>query len=302
LRVFSIHHAKNLGMTTWFTLLKETIASWSAHNAQRMGAALAYYTAFSLAPLVVMIVGVFGLLVGKDTIRAGIVEQVSTLVGEAGSKTVDAILSNPAQQKAGIWATSVGFVVLLIGASGMFTELQDSLNTIWEVRARGARWRLLIRKRLLSFAMVLAFGFLVLLSLGLSSGIAMLRFYASDWVSGADVIWENAHLAVLLVLVTLLFAAVFRYLPDTHIAWRDVWIGAGLTALLFILGKVLLGLYFRHSVFASAYGAAGSLLVMLAWVYYSAQIFFLGAEFTHVIARRRASREGRVLQESRKVP
>jgi membrane protein len=249
-----------------------------------------------------MIVGVFGLLVGKETVRSAIVEQVSALVGEAGSKTVDAILSNPAQQTAGIWATSVGFVVLLIGASGMFSELQDSLNTIWEVQSKGARWRLLIRKRLLSFAMVLAFGFLVLLSLLLSSGIAMLRAYASDWVPGAEVLWDNAHLAVLFVLVTVLFATVFRYLPDAHIDWRDVWIGAVLTALLFILGKVLLGLYFRHSLFASAYGAAGSLLVMLAWVYYSAQIFFLGAEFTHVCARRRASREGRLLQETRKIP
>lgn len=291
-------------MTTWFTLLKETIASWSAHNAQKMGAALAYYTAFSLAPLVVMIVGVFGLLVGKETVRSAIVEQVSALVGEAGSKTVDAILSNPAQQTAGIWATSVGFVVLLIGASGMFSELQDSLNTIWDVQAKGARWRLLIRKRLLSFAMVLAFGFLVLLSLILSSGIAMIRVYASELVvPGTEMIWDNAHLLVLFALVTVLFAAFFRYLPDAHVHWRDVWIGAVLTALLFILGKALLGLYFRHSIFASAYGAAGSLLVMLAWVYYSAQIFFLGAEFTHVFAQRRASRQGKLIpQDSKKNP
>jgi membrane protein len=140
--------------------------------------------------------------------------------------------------------------------------------------------------------MVLGFGFLVFLSLALSSAIAIVRVYATEWVPGAGVIWENANLLVLLVLVTVLFAAVFRYLPDTHVAWADVWIGAVLTGLLFILGKFLLALYFKHRAFASAYGAAGSLLVMLAWVYYSAQIFFLGAEFTHVFARRRASRQG----------
>jgi membrane protein len=277
-------------MSNLFSLLKDTAASWSEHNAQKMGAALAYYTALSLAPLVIMVVGVAGMLVSKDKVRKEVVAQVSTLVGEAGKNTIDSILSNPRNHKAGKWATIIGSVVLLIGASGVFGELQDSLNTIWQVPAGKRRWRLLLKKRLLSIGMVFALGFLVLVSLLLSAAIVAVRAYLKGRAPDLDAIWEIGNTCISLVLITLLFAAVFRFLPDTRIAWRDVWLGAALTAALFFLGKFLLGLYFAHSAFASAYGAAGSLLIVLVWVFYSAQIFFFGAEFTYTFACRRGSR------------
>jgi membrane protein len=277
-------------MTRLLPLLKETAACWSAHNAQKMGAALAYYTALSLAPLVIMIVGIGGMLASKDEVRKEVVAQVSSLVGDAGKDTIDSILSNPANHKAGKWATIIGFIVLLVGASGVFGELQDSLNTIWQVPVKKRRWHLLIKKRLLSIGMVFALGFLVLVSLLLSAAIAAVRAYLKGRAPDLDAVWELGNTGVSLVLMTLLFAAVFRFLPDTRIAWRDVWLGAALTAALFILGKFLLGLYLAHSAFASAYGAAGSLLIVLVWVFYSAQIFFFGAEFTYTFACRRGSR------------
>jgi membrane protein len=277
-------------MNTLLALFKETFRSWSAHNAQKMGAALAYYTVFSLAPLLVLVVGVVGLLVGQEeTVRIRIHDQAADLMGEAGVLTVDAILSHSAQQESGLRATMIGFIVVLVGASGVFTELQDSLNSIWEVPAGKRRWRLLLRKRLLSFGMVFALGFLVLVSLLLSAGIVALRTYVTAWVPGWESVWENTSLLITFAIVTLLFAAIFRYLPDEHVDWRDVWTGSALTGLLFMLGKFLLGVYISRSAFASAYGAAGSLLVVLVWVFYSAQIFFLGAEFTRAVARRRGN-------------
>lgn len=270
-------------------LLKDTFLSWNAHKGPQMGAALAYYTAFSLAPLVVLVVGLVSLFVDQSAARAELVVQISALVGKDGGTTVEAILVHSAKHEAGVWATIIGFVVLLIGASGVFAELQDSLNAIWEVPPRPRRWLALIRERLLSFAMVFALGFLVLVSLVLSAAIAALGAYMKGWVPGFDAIWESANSLISLVVVTLLFAALFRFLPDVRVAWRDVWTGAFMTAALFILGKFLLGLYIGHSAFASAYGAAGSLIIVLVWVFYSAQIFFFGAEFTRAFARRHGS-------------
>lgn len=276
-------------MKKWLPLLRETLASWQAHKAPTMGAALAYYTAFSLAPLAVLVVGAVGLVVEQDAARAAFVAQISSLVGRDGGTTVEAILAHSAKQAAGVWATVVGFVVLLIGASGVFAELQDSLNTIWEAPPQKRPWIALLRGRLLSFAMVFALGFVVLVSLLLSAVIAVLGTYMKTRAPGLDMLWESANSFVSLVVVTLLFASLFRFLPDVKVAWRDVWIGALMTAALFIVGKFLLGLYIAQSAFASAYGAAGSLIIVLVWVFYSAQIFFLGAEFTRAFARRHGS-------------
>lgn len=276
-------------MKTILPLLKETLASWNAHKAPKMGAALAYYTAFSLAPLVVLVVGLVSLAIEQNAARTEIVTQFSGLMGKEGGATVEAILAHSAQQDAGLWATIVGFVVLLVGASGVFGELQDSLNTIWEVPPRERRWLSLIRERLVSFAMVFALGFLVLVSLVLSAGIAALGGYMKGVLPGFDTLWESANSLVSLIVVTLLFAGLFRFLPDVKVAWRDVWTGATITAALFVLGKFLLGFYIGRSAFASAYGAAGSLIIVLLWVFYSAQIFFFGAEFTRAYARRHGS-------------
>jgi len=254
-----------------------------------MGAALAYYMTLSLAPLVVLIVGVLGLVVEQDAARAEIVSKAADLMGSEGASTVESILSHSAKQQAGLVATIIGFIVLLVGASGVFAELQESLNKIWEVPPRDRPWLRLLQKRILSFAMVFGLGFLVLFSLALSAAIAAFSSFVNVWVSGLDPVWEITNSVVLFVLVTLLFAALFRFLPDVRVAWRDVWTGAAITGLLFILGKFLLSFYIQHSAFASAYGAAGSLVVMLLWVFYSAQIFFFGAEFTRAYALREGS-------------
>ena len=277
------------GAKASLALLKETFAAWNEHKAPKMGAALAYYTTFSLAPLLVIVVGVVGLALKQDRAREEIVAQFSDLVGKEGGTTVNTILSQAATQDTGLWAALIGLVVLLIGASGVFAELQDSLNTIWEVPPRARNWSALVRDRLISFALVFALGFLVLVSLLLSAGVAALGAFMKDRVPGFDAVWEGANSLVLFAVVTLLFAALFRFLPDIKIAWRDVWTGAGLTAALFIVGKFLLGFYIGHSAFASAYGAAGSLVIVLVWVFYSAQIFFFGAEFTRAFARRHGS-------------
>lgn len=254
-----------------------------------MGAALAYYTAFALAPLAILVVGFVSLIVEQNQARTAFVAQIAGMVGKDGGAAVEAILAHSAQHGSGIWAAIVGFVVLLLGASGVFSELQDSLNTIWEVPPQSRRWLALIRSRLLSFAMVLALGFLVLVSLLLSAFIAALGNYMKTRAPGLDVVWEWANSLVSVVIVTLLFAVLFRALPDVKVAWRDVWIGSAMTAVLFTLGKYLLGVYIGHSAFASAYGAAGSLIIVLVWVFYSAQIFFFGAEFTRTFAQTHGS-------------
>jgi membrane protein len=271
-------------------LLKETLASWNAHKAPKMGAALAYYTTFSMAPLVVLTVGLAGMVVEQAEARAAIVSQLSTLMGTDGGTIAEAILTHSANQEKGLWATVLGFIVLLVGASGVFAELQDSLNTIWEAPPRQRPWLALIRERLLSFAMVFVLGFLMLVSLLLSAGIATLGAGLQRWVPGFDLVWESANSLASFVVITLLFAAIYRFLPDVRIAWRDVWTGAALTAALFILGKLLLGFYIARSAFASVYGVVGSLVIILVWVFYSAQIFFFGAEFTRAFARRHGSR------------
>lgn len=276
-------------MKSFLPLLKETLASWNAHKAPKMGAALAYYTTFAMAPLVMLTVGIMGLVVERSDARAAVVTQLSTLIGKEGGTIAEAILTHSAKQQTGLWATIIGVVVLLVGASGVFAELQDSLNTIWGVPAREHPWRALIRERLLSFAMVFVLGFLMLVSLLLSAGIAAIGAGMQGWAPGFAAVWESANSLVSFVVMTLLFAAIYRILPDVSIAWRDVWTGAALTTALFILGKYLLGIYIARSAFASMYGAVGSLVILLVWVFYSAQIFFFGAEFTCVFARRNGS-------------
>ena len=276
-------------MKNFWSLLKTTYHSWSAHKAPKMGAALAYYTTLSLAPLVVIVVGLVGLVVEHDSARAEIVAQFTDLMGREGGAMVETILTHSAEQKAGLWTALVGFVFLLLGASGAFGELQDSLNEIWEVPPRDFHWGTLIRARLLSFSMVFALGFLVLVSLVASAGTAAIAAYAKAWVPGFDAFWEWTNSVVSLVVITVMFAGLFRFLPDVKIAWRDVWTGAAMTAALFVFEKFLLCFYIGRTALGSAYGAAGSLVIVLLWVYYSAQIFFFGAEFTRTFARRSGS-------------
>jgi len=273
------------------SLFTETFQQWNRHKAPKMGAALAYYAVLSLAPLVILALSLLSLLVQRDAARAEVVGQFSSLVGQQGGAMVDTILASSASPKAGVIGTIVGFGVLLIGASGAFGELQDSLNQIWAVPVADRPWTAMIKDRLLSFAMVFVIGFLLLVSLVLSAGIAAAAKFFREYLPASGGLWELTNSGLSFFVVTILFALIFRVLPDTRIAWRDVWVGAGITALLFTVGKFLIGLYLGQAAVASSYGAAGSLIIILLWTFYSAQILFFGAEFTQVFARRHGTHQ-----------
>jgi len=282
--------------STFWSLLKQTVAAWQHDKASRLAAALAYYTTFSLAPVLVIVIAVASFLFEQSTVQERIIEQLQGLLGENGATLVQQRLTNRSQGGDGFWATVISVGLLIIGASGFFVQLQDALNTVWnvvpqrqdEAQANGL-WKL-VRDRLLSFGMVLVIGFLLLVSLMLSAGLAAVSNLFGEVLWGWDVGWQLLNAAVSVGVTTLLFALIYKILPDAKVAWSDVWVGAGITALLFTVGKSLIGLYLGNSSIASAYGAAGSFVVLLLWVYYSAQILLLGAEFTQVYANRFGNR------------
>jgi membrane protein len=271
-------------------LVRETLSEWLEDKAPRLGAAMAFYAILSLSPFLVIAVALAGLVYGGDAVGA-IQAQFEGLVGpEAGRAIAEVIASkdDPAES----WLASlVGVAMLLLGASGVFGQLQDALNTIWEVEPRPGRGALdVVRERFLSFTMVLGTGFLLLVSLLLSAALAAAGGFFEAHVPGGATLWQAMNALASFAVVTGLFALIFRVVPDAEIAWREVWIGAAVTALLFVVGKFAIGLYLGRSSIGSAYGAAGTLLVLLVWVYYSTQILFLGAEFTQVYANRYGSR------------
>lgn len=267
-------------------LLQETFNEWQEDKASRIAAALAYYTVFSISPLLVIAIAIAGAFFGQDTAQEQITEQLTQLVGEDGVKPILVGLQNISQPEIRGLASWISIGVLLIGASGIFAQLQDALNTVWNVKPQPGQGILpFLRRRVSSFLMVLAIGFLLILSLILSTVVSTLSRYRVDFLPGSAVLWENIDFIVSLGLITFLFCLMFKYVPDAKVAWKDVIVGSVITALLFIFGKFLLGLYISRGSLGSAYGAAGSLIVFLAWVYYSAQIILLGAEFTHVYTR-----------------
>ncbi|HEX8297227.1 MAG TPA: YihY/virulence factor BrkB family protein [Chthoniobacteraceae bacterium] len=278
-------------MKTFLALLRETYVQWTLHKAPKMGAALAYYTTFSLAPLVILTLSLVTLIFDRETARAGLVTQFNSLVGSEGGAILDTILAQSASQRSGLLGTIIGIGVLLLGASGVFGELQDSLNQLWEIPPKKRPILAVIKDRLLSFSMVFVIGFLLLVSLVLSALLAAVNKFMDGFLPGLDALWEIGNFAASLVVITLLFAIIFRVLPDVRIAWRDVWIGAALTSLLFAVGKFLLALYIGRSAFESSYGAAGSIIALLLWVFYSSQILFFGAAFTRVYARREGTHQ-----------
>jgi membrane protein len=275
-----------------FSLLKSTVFEWLDDQAPTLGAALAYYTVFSLAPLLVITIAIAGLVFGSEAAQGQIFDQLRGLVGDASGKAMQEIVqSASAAPKTGVVATVIGFVVLLFGASGVFGQLQASLNIIWGVQPKPDRGIIgIIRDRILSFGFILVVGFLLLVSLLLTAGIAFVGRQFGAMVPGMEAGIQLLNTILSLAVITLLFAMMFKILPDANIAWRDVWIGAFITALLFTIGKFALGFYLGRSGVASSYGAAGSLIVLLLWVYYSSQIVFFGAEFTQVYANRFGSR------------
>lgn len=272
-------------------LLKETFKEWQEDKTSRLAAALAYYTVFSLAPLVIIAIAVAGAIFGEEAARGEIVRQIQGLVGTAGAEVIETAIENANKPEAnGGIASLVSIVVLLFGASGVFAELQDSLNTVWEVQPKpGGGVMDFIRKRILSFSMVLGIGFLLMVSLIVSAVLSGLSAYMSHLLPGLDFFWGILNFVISFVVIALLFALIYKFLPDVKITWNDVAIGAIITALLFTIGKTILGLYLGQGSFGSTYGAAGSLVIVLAWVYYSAQILFFGAEFTQVYASRYGS-------------
>jgi membrane protein len=268
-------------------LLKNTFNAWRERKATRLAAALAFYTVFSVAPLLIVGIAIAGLVFGREAAQGQIVSQISGLVGREGAEIIQTVVENARKPSASILATVIGLVTLLLGAAGVFGELQDALNTIWDVPPRPRRGIFsLLRDRFASFAMVAGTGFLLLVSLIASAGVAALGTRMGSWLPIPAFVLEGVNFGVSLVVITVLFAMIYRLLPETRVEWRDVWVGALITSLFFAAGKFLIGLYLGRSTIASAYGAAGSLVVILLWVYYSAQIMLFGAAFTRQYALR----------------
>jgi membrane protein len=266
---------------------KDTISEWSEDKVPKLAAALAYYTAFAIAPLLVIAIAVAGLVFGQEAATNQIGQQVSGLLGPTAGEAVNGMVAAASARQGGsIVATIIGVITLLFGASGVFGELQDSLNTIWEVQPKpGLGFFATLKKRFFSFTMVLGVGFLLLVSLVVSAALAAFGGIFGGEQADESVILKAINFAVSFGVTTLLFALIFKIIPDAKVQWRDVWIGAVVTALLFTIGKAALGWYLGRPTTTSSYGAAGSFVALLLWVYYSAQILFLGAEFTQVYAK-----------------
>jgi membrane protein len=267
---------------------KITFMEWSKDKASRLAAALSYYTAVAIAPLLVLLVTGIGWFYGKNSAQVQLVSQLRGVVGPKGAEVAEMVIENADQPEVAGIAGILSLIMLIWGASNVFIELQDSLNTIWgvEPKQRNKGIKAFIRERLLSFSMILVIGFLLLVSLILSAVISALGGYLGELLPDMAALWQAVHFIVAFAVTTLLFALIYKVLPDADFSWRDVWMGAIVTALLFTVGKWVLGLYLGNQTLTSAYGAAGSLVVLLIWIYYSAQIFFFGAEFTQVYARR----------------
>lgn len=272
-------------------LIRQTFADWSEDDVPRHGAALAFYTALSIAPLLVLSLRITSVFFDTAVAQKHIQGQMQSMVGDEGSDAIAAMLTSANEPTTGTIATVFGVITLLFGASGVFLQLQDSLNKIWEVTPKQGRgiWGI-IRDRFLSMAMVMGVAFLLLVSLVVSALLSFAGTYTPQWIANIQVVAQLGHLVISLIVFTGLFALIFKYVPDAKIAWRDVWVGAAMTAALFTAGKSAIGLYLGNSAIASSYGMAGSLIVVLVWVYYSAQIVFFGAEFTQVCANRFGTR------------
>lgn len=279
-------------MRKYFDLAKQTFKEFAEDKAPRLGAALAYYTIFSIGPLLLIAISMAGIFLGRQAAEGRVSEELGKVFGPQMSQALEQMIQAASEPRSGIIATIIGVVMLLVGASGLFAQLKDALNTIWNVESKSAEGiKGFIKDRFLSMAMVLGVGFLLLVTLLLDAIISAMGSYAEQFVGG-EPLMHAIQLTVSLVVTTVLFAAIFRILPDLEIAWKDVRLGAFITAILFVLGKFALGLYLGKAAVGSSYGAAGSLVVLLVWVYWSAQILFLGAEFTQVYARRYGSLEG----------
>lgn len=259
-------------------------------NVPRLAAALSYYTIFALAPLLVIAVSIAGFAFGDEAAQGQLYGNLEGLVGEESALALQEMVEAAYEPRAGALATGLGIAALLFGAAGVFGQLKSAMNTVWEIEERKGKglWRF-VRKRFLSFTMVLGVGFLLLVSLAVSTALAAFGNLLAGALPGGEAFWMVANFVVAFAVVTLLFALLFRFLPDADVAWKDVWVGAAITAVLFTIGKTLIGLYLGRGTIGSAFGSAGAVVVVLVWVYYSAIILFAGAELTQVYANRYGS-------------
>jgi membrane protein len=281
-------------------ITRDTISAWIKHNASSLGAALSFYTLFSIAPILVIAMAIAGSMFGPNVAETHVLEEMRALLGDAGAKAVQGLLASAHQSGQKGFAAAISVITLLIGATSVFGELQNTLDYIWKSPEKDsvAWWRIL-RARILSVGLILGVGFLLLVSLIISAALAALGAWLGTFLVQWSVILPAVDLLLSLGLTTVLFAMIYKYVPRETIAWGDVWIGGFVTACLFSVGKLLIGLYLGRSSLSSAYGAAGSVMVLLLWIYYSAQIFLLGAEFTHVFTYTWGSRSGAARQPNR---
>jgi len=282
---------KSLKDSAAWQILKETGKAWDEDNVTRLAASLAYYTLLSIAPLIILAVAVTGLAFGEAAARQHIAGELAGVVGRGGAEAIESIAKNAHTPGTGVFSVAVGVVVLLFGASGVFGELQAALNTVWDVAPKPGRgiWGV-VKDRFFSFTLVVGVAFLLLVSLVVSAALTWIGQVFEHSLPGGAVVWQVLNFCISFAVVTGLFALIFKTLPDVRIQWRDVWIGSAVTAALFTLGKFALGIYLGSAGVASAYGAAGSIVALVIWVYYSAQVLLIGAEFTEVYASRFGSR------------
>ena len=266
-------------------LLVATYTKWTEDHAQRLGAALAFYTVFSLAPVLLIVIAVGGLVFGQEAAEGQIIGEIQDLVGEDSAKAIQGMLAYARRPASSIIATGLALITLFVGATSVFAQVQDALNTIWGVKARrGLGIIQLLKDRFISFLAVLGSGFLLLVSLVLSAGLAGLGKMLEAFLPASEFVLQAMNFLLSFVVITILFATIYKLIPDVSNRWQDVWVGAAMTSFLFTIGKFLIGLYLGKSEVGLAYGAAGSLIVILLWVYYASQIFLFGAEFTAVYA------------------
>jgi membrane protein len=275
-------------------LLKETASEWSKHNASTFGAALAYYSVFSIGPILLIAMAIAGLMFDQQTVQGGVHEQLRAILGPHAAIAIDGLLQSVSRPGSGLIATAVSVVTLLFAATAIFVQLKDALNTMWEVEPPkvGGIWGF-VRTYIIAIVAVLSIGVVVLLTLVTTTVVAAVSKYVTQFLPLPEWMLQLANFVVAFGIMTLVFAVMYKWLPDTHIAWSDVWIGAAVTALLFDIGKALVGLYLGKLAIESSYGAAGSIVALMLWMYYSAQIVFFGAEFTQVYARHHGSRADR---------
>ena len=269
-------------MKQWAKIFLSAAKSWNADNVFKHAAAVSFYTLFSLAPITIIAISVAGMFFGKETAAKELEKQVTALVGPASAEMVQAAAKASESEGTSVMSTVIGVALLLFGATTVFGQLQESLNDIWSVRTKPSKsgWALLVIQRLVSFAMVLTIAFLLLVSLVITTALTTVVGHMGHAIGGSPVLLQVADIGISLVIITVLFALLFKVLPDVRIRWRDVWMGAGIAAILFTVGRYIIALYLGHSSVASIYGAAGSLVALLIWVYYSCAILFFGVEFT----------------------